>query len=482
LVTSVGVKRVVGTRLDYGLARDIASRTWKAAMLTLRPHLRDWLQIVLALVISVRAVPAGAQPHYENLRIIAPAAPGGGWDQTARAMQQVLERIGVARIAPVENIPGATGTIGLARFVSAERGNAEAVMLSGLIMLAATITHRSPVTLDDVTPIARLLGEYEVVVVPTVSPFQSLQDFINAFKQRPESISWGGGSAGGTDQILAGLIADAVGVSPARVNYIAFSGGGEMLSALLGQQLSVGVNGFAEMQPQIAAGALRVLGISSPERVPGISAPTLREQGVEVELVNWRSLVAPPGISVVDRRRLVTAIEAMVRSSEWQALLERHHWQDRFLTGRDFDQFVASEEERVNTTLKKLGTGDRPAATRTAATGFPILVLCGLCVSGLAALIELRRASRRSVTEMQSGRWRPAALIAVGMTLDVALLEAAGFVLASTVLFWFVARAFDNRRPVRDAVFALGTSMMSYLLFVRILKLSLPAGLLAGWL
>src|SRR5690348_12461105 len=168
---------------------------------------------------------AGAQPAIDELRIIAPAAPGGGWDQTARVMQQALQRAGLVRIAPVENVPGAAGTIGLARFIGAEAGHQDVVMVSGLIMLGGIVTHRSPVTLHDVTPLARLTGEYEVIAVPVASPFRTLRDLLDGFAARPESISWGGGSAGGSDQILAGLVADAAGVSPARVNYIAFSGG-----------------------------------------------------------------------------------------------------------------------------------------------------------------------------------------------------------------------------------------------------------------
>src|SRR5687768_628049 len=187
---------------------------------------------------------AVAQPAYEHLRIVAPAAPGGGWDQTARVMQQVLQQTGLVRTASVENVPGAAGTIGLARFIGADQGRGDAVMVSGLIMLGAIVMHRSPVTLRDVTPIARLTGEYEVIVVPAASPFRNLQDLIAALRERPESISWGGGSAGGSDQILAGLVADAAGVSPARVNYIAFSGGGESLSAIVGGQVSVGINGL----------------------------------------------------------------------------------------------------------------------------------------------------------------------------------------------------------------------------------------------
>jgi putative tricarboxylic transport membrane protein len=438
--------------------------------------------VTCAVLLALGTVPAAAQPRYETLRLIAPAAPGGGWDQTARAMQQVLQRIGVAGVAPVENVPGAAGTIGLARFISAERGNPDVVMLSGLIMLAATITHRSPVTLREVTPIARLIGEYEVIVVPAASPFRTLDDFVTAFRARPGSISWGGGSAGGTDQILAGLVADALGVPPSKVNYIAFSGGGEMLSSLLGGQLSVGVNGFAEMQPQIAAGALRPIGISSPERVAGIDIPTLREQGVNVELVNWRSLVAPPGVSAVDRRRLVAAMDVMVRSPEWQALLDRYHWQDRFLTGRDFEHFIEEEEARVNAILKKLGTGDRPAITRAAAVGYPLLVIVGLFATALAAFVELFRSRGAAIPAIKRTGWRRVALLGCGMLLDLLLLERGGFVLASAVLFWLVARAFDERRPVRDAAFAFATSVLTYVLFVRVLKVSLPVGVLGAWI
>ena len=231
-------------------------------------------------------------------------------------------------------------------------------MVSGLIMLGGIVTDRSPVTLHDVTPIARLTGEYEVIVVPAASPFQSLQDFLAAFKAQPESISWGGGSAGGSDQILAGLIADAVGVAPRRVNYIAFSGGGESLSAIVGGQVSVGVNGLAELLPQIEAGTVRALAISSAERLPGVDAPTLREQGVDVEFENWRSVVAPPGISSADRARLEMAVDAMVQSAPWRDALTRYRWIDRYLAGEPFARFVDAEEARVRDILRKFGTGE----------------------------------------------------------------------------------------------------------------------------
>ena len=437
---------------------------------------------LLAALIVGAAPAAGAQPAYQHLRIIAPAAPGGGWDQTARVMQQVLQRAGLAHAISVENIPGAAGTIGLARFISAERGRGDVVMVSGLIMLSAIVTNASPVTLREVTPIARLTGEYEVIVVPAASPFRSLQDLIRTFKERPESISWGGGSAGGSDQILAGLVADAVGVSPRRVNYIAFSGGGEAMSAILGGQVSVGVNGLAEFLPQIEAGAVRVLALSSAERLPNLEAPTLREQGVAVDFENWRSLVAPPEISREDLARIEHTVEAMVRSAEWHEALERYRWIDRYLAGEGFDRFMETEDTRVRIVLNKLGLGPSATAPRATAHIYPLLVLAGLVIFGGAALLAAIRTGRPSSRPGAGPEWRPAALLTAGVLLDLALMERVGFVITSAALFWLTARAFDQRHPARDALFAVGVATSSYLLFVRVLNVTLPAGLLGRWL
>jgi putative tricarboxylic transport membrane protein len=427
------------------------------------------------------AAPALAQPTLDQLRIVAPAAPGGGWDQTARAMQQVLQRARIVRTPIVENIPGAAGTIGLARFIGAERGNSDAVMVSGLIMLGGIVTHGSPVTLGDVTPVARLTGEYEVIAVPAASPFRTLADVLAAFRARPEAISWGGGSAGGSDQILAGLVADAVGVAPRRVNYIAFSGGGESLSAIIGGQVSVGINGLAEFAPHIESGAIRALAISSGERLPGLDIPTLREQGVDVEFENWRSIVAPPGVSREDVRRLEGTIDAMVKSAEWREALARYRWLDRYLAGPPFAAFVSQEEARVRDTLRALGTGGETATTLADAGPYPLFVLAGVGLFGLAAVVGIRRTGERSA-EARYPKLRSMGLIVIGVILNLALAERAGFVLASAALFWFAARAFDERHPSRDALFALGISVGAYLLFARVLQLSLPGGVLAGWL
>ena len=429
--------------------------------------------------------PADAQPPIQHLRIIAPAAPGGGWDQTARVMQQVLQRTNLVHTSSVENIPGAAGTIGLARFVTAERGNGDVLMASGLIMLGAIVTHRSPLTLHDVTPVARLTGEYEVLVVPAASPVRSLAELVRALQTQPEAVSWGGGSAGGTDQILAGLIADSVGVDPRRVNYIAFSGGGESMSAILGGQVTVGVNGLGEFAAQIEAGTVRVLGISSRERISGLDAPTLREQGIDVELENWRSVVAPPGVAGPDRQRLERTIDAMVRSRDWHDALARYRWNDRYLAGDGFARFVDAEEARVQGILRKLGTGRNPSVSLAGAGLYPMLVLLGLAVTAVAttaAAVRSIRPERADDRASRRARWSSIALVASGIVLDLLLVERAGFVLASTALFWCTARAFDTKHPVRDLAIGLMVSFAAYVVFARLLELPLPRGVLARWI
>jgi putative tricarboxylic transport membrane protein len=445
-----------------------------------RVRIRPALPVLLSMFAIVATCElALAQEPYDQLRLVAPAAPGGGWDQTARVMQQVLQQAGIARIAPVENVSGAAGTIGLARFVGAERGNADTLMVSGLIMLGGIVTNGSPVTLRDVVPIARITGEYEVIAVPAASPFRSLADLLAAFKAKPESISWGGGSAGGSDQILAGLVSDAVGIAPRRVNYIAFSGGGESLSAILGGQVSAGINGLAEFAPHLEAGTLRALAISSAARLPGLDVPTLREQGVDVELENWRSVVAPPGIGALERGRLEAAVAAMVRSDPWREALARYRWIDRHLAGADFARFVDAEERRVQDILRKFGTGQAGDGSLSSAGPYPLFVLAGLVVFGLAAGRQLAVEKRGA---RAAGTFGPVVLLGIGIATYLMLAERAGFVIASAGLFWFTARAFDSRHPGRDTLYAIATAISMYVLFARVLQLPLPAGWLARWL
>ena len=307
------------------------------------------------LMAGALAVALPAQAEVKGLDIIAPANPGGGWDQTARAMQAALQTDGLASGVQVENIGGAGGTIGLAQFVSSKGKKGDAVLVGGLVMVGAILTNKSPVTLANVTPLARLTGEYELIVVPTDSPLQSMADLTAKLKADPGSVSWGGGSAGGTDHILAGLIAKAAGVDPTKVNYIAHSGGGEALSAILGGHVTAGISGYEEFAPQIAAGKLRGLAISSDERLPGIDVPTLKEQGIDVSLVNWRGVFAAANVRDKDMKALSDAIGKMVESPAWQDTLKQRGWLNLYQPADEFAAFLAEDQAKVEATLKAIG-------------------------------------------------------------------------------------------------------------------------------
>ena len=309
--------------------------------------------MLAALALVAVSTLAPAAHALDELKITAPASPGGGWDQTARSMQQALQEAGIVKTVQVSNVPGAGGTIGLAQFVNTQKGKGDALLVSGLVMVGATLTNKTPVGLGDATPIARLTGEYEIIVVPADSKFQSLDDLVAALKADPGAVAWAGGSAGGTDHILVGLIARAAGVDPTKINYVPFSGGGEALAALLGGHVSAGVSGIGEFLGQVEAGKLRALAVSGPEPISGIK--TLKEQGIDVELANWRGVLGPPGLSDADREELTVAVGKMVESKPWQDILSKTGWTNLYLAGDQFGQFLGSEETRIKQVLTDVG-------------------------------------------------------------------------------------------------------------------------------
>ena len=307
------------------------------------------------LVLASLLAGAVALPAMADYTIIAPANPGGGWDQTARTMQTVMQEDGVSPSVQVQNVPGAGGTIGLAQFASQNKGNPDALIVGGYVMVGAILTNNSPVSLKDVTPIARLTGEYEAVVVPAASPIQDMAGLIEALKADPGAVSWAGGSAGGTDHIAVGLIAKAAGVDPTKINYIAYSGGGEALAAILGNQVTAGVSSLGEFDAQVKAGTLRLLAVSSPEPIEGVDAPTLKEAGLDVELQNWRMVAAAPGLSDEQKAKVSADIEKMVKSENWQKQLADKGWSDTYLSGADFDAQLAKDEDATAAVLKDIG-------------------------------------------------------------------------------------------------------------------------------
>jgi putative tricarboxylic transport membrane protein len=294
----------------------------------------------------------GAMAQME-LKIIAPAAPGGGWDQTARSMQQALVESGAAKNVQVMNVPGAGGTVGLAQFVNAK--DPSQLLVNGFVMVGAILTNKSPVSLDQTTPIARLTAEPLAIVVPANSTIKDAKDLAAAVKADPAKVTWAGGSAGGVDHIAVALFAKEAGADPTKINYIPFSGGGEALAAILGGKVTAGISGYGEFEGQVKAGKLRVIALTSPQRVQGVDAATLKEQGINLEIINWRSVVAPPGLTPDQRKALIDTIDKMAKSKQWAEILKQKGWDDAYLSGDDFAAFMKQEQARVKEVLTSVG-------------------------------------------------------------------------------------------------------------------------------
>lgn len=315
---------------------------------------RRFLGAVGAVCLGALAVSAYAQQPLE-LKIMAPANPGGGWDQTARSMQQALVAAGIARSAQVTNVGGAGGSVGIAQFVNSAKGDGSQLMVNGFVMVGALVMNKSPVTLDQVTPIARLTEEIQVMVVPANSPIKNAKDLAAALKADIAKVTFAGGSAGGIDHIMAALFAGAIGADATKVNYVPFSGGGESLAAILGGKVTAGISGYGEYEGQIKSGKLRAIGITATERRPGIDVPTFKEQGVDLVLTNWRSIVAAPGITPEQKKVLADAIDRMVKSPAWKEVLTQKGWDDAYLPGDAFADFLKKENARVTEVLKSIG-------------------------------------------------------------------------------------------------------------------------------
>lgn len=320
-------------------------------------HRRDFLRSSVYGAAAFSLLPAfSAQAQtVDTLKLFVPANPGGGWDQTARSMEQALKQASLIKGAQVTNVGGAGGAVGLPQFVNQWKGQGNALMVAGMVMVGALIANKSPVKLSQVTPIARLTGEFQVIVVPAASPHKTLGDLVAAFKADPAKVSWAGGSAGGSDHILAGMIAKAAGADPKKVSYVAYSGGGPALAALLGNQVTCGISGFGEFGEQVKAGKLRALAISADKRQPGIDIPTIKEQGLDVELFNWRGVFAPPGVKDADRAAMIDLMTKMNASPAWAEQLKARDWTGIFLAGDAYAKYIEQENIRIEAILKEIG-------------------------------------------------------------------------------------------------------------------------------
>lgn len=317
---------------------------------------RDFLALGAATGATL-ALPAWAQakPLFETINMFVPAAPGGGWDGTARSLERAAKAANLVGNMQFENVGGAGGMVGLPRFVNQRKGQGNSLMVGGSVMVGAAIANKSPVTMKDVTPIARLTEEAGVIVVPTSGKIKTWKDLENAIKENPKAVSVAGGSAGGTDHLLLGLVIKALGRNPREAAYVAFAGGGPANAAILGGQVVAGISGYSEFEEQIKAGRMVALATSGTRRIPGVNVPTLTELGVNVTAANWRGVFAPPAISDAQRNALIDLVTKIVASPGWRQEVETRKWTDVFMTEQPFARELASDLAKTEAVMKDLG-------------------------------------------------------------------------------------------------------------------------------
>lgn len=320
--------------------------------------------MVFALVFAVTgcdgAGGGGGEFPSEDVEIMVPADPGGGYDQLGRAVGKTLNDGGVTdQNVEVYNVPGASGTTGLTQFVNENSGDPHQLMVMGAILVGAAKLTDAPVTLvGDTTPVAELSSEYIAIVVPADSEYENIGQLVEDFEADPGGVSWAGGSVGGTDQILVGQLAEEVGANPEDVNYVPFDSGGEVITSVLSGDATAGVSGINEFREQVDSGKLRALAVSSEEPVEGFDAPTLTEEGYDLTITNWRGVVAPPDLSEEDQQAVIGMIEEMHGTEEWKAFIEQNNYEDSFKAGGEFGAYLKQEDQRIASVLQELGLSE----------------------------------------------------------------------------------------------------------------------------
>lgn len=312
--------------------------------------------IVKNVLAAAAAATCLAMAASAEVSVMLPANPGGGWDSTGRQAFAAMAAAGIyTEGVTFTNTGGAGGTIGLAEFQNAQSGKPDALTVFGAITVGAIMLNSSPIDLSTYTPIARLTAEPVVLAVSADSDIKTLEEFVNLVKADPGAVPVGGGSAGGVDHIALALLAQAGGIPVADLNYIPQTSGAETVIAIVNGTLKAGLSGVSEFQQFQEQGRIRILGITTPERREGLDVPTFKEAGFDVDVANWRGVLGAPGMPAENAAEWVARFDALSQSPEWQEVLSTQGWDNYYLSGDGFRQFIADENARIGEVLKGAG-------------------------------------------------------------------------------------------------------------------------------
>lgn len=308
-------------------------------------------------VLGGLSTPVLAEQIIDEVHFLIPGGAGGGWDGTARGTGEALTASGIVGNASFENMSGGGGGKAIGFLIENAESSSKTLMVNSTPIVINSLTKRFPFNFRDLTLIAGTIGDYQALIVPADSPYTSFQDIIAKYGENPDSISIGGGSVPGSlDHLTAAMIFKSAGLDATKMKYIPYDTGGALNAAVLGGEVDLGSTGFSEAVALVKSGEFRFVGVTAAARVDTYSdAPTFKEQGVEVEFVNWRGFFAAPGLeeAVADEYR--AALMAMYETPEWEAVRKRNGWVNIHNSGPDFEKFLVAQEDVIKVLMTELG-------------------------------------------------------------------------------------------------------------------------------
>lgn len=293
----------------------------------------------------------------DKLHFLIPGGAGGGWDVTARGTGEALTKSGIVGTASYENMSGGGGGKAIGYLIENAKSNYDTIMVNSTPIVIRSLVGRFPYNFRDLTMIAGTIGDYAAFVVHKDSPIKSFTDLVEQFKKNPRKVAIGGGSAPGSmDHLVAAQAMEAAGEDPTKVKYIAYDAGGKAMAALLSGEIKALSTGFSEAVALAKAGEVRVIGMTGDKRNDALAdAPTLKEQGINMEFVNWRGFFAAPGLPKEKADSYRAALAKMYDTPEWEVVRKRNGWVNIHNEGKDFETFLTKQETIMKDLMKKLG-------------------------------------------------------------------------------------------------------------------------------
>ena len=300
---------------------------------------------------------AGGHQVVDSIHFLIPGGAGGGWDGTARGTGEALTGAGLVGSASYENMSGGGGGKAIAHLIENAESNHGTMMVNSTPIVIRSLTGVFPQSFRDLTLVAGTIGDYAALVVAKDSPINSMDELLAAYRTDPNGTAVGGGSVpGGMDHLVAAMVMQAAGEDPTAVKYIPYDAGGDAMAALLSGEINALSTGFSEAVALAEAGEVKILGVTSDERVAAYAdAPTMKEQGLDTSFVNWRGFFAAPGLPADKLAAYQDAITKMYDTPEWEAVRARNGWVNIHNNGDDFRAFLEKQEQEIGDLMRKLG-------------------------------------------------------------------------------------------------------------------------------